>query len=343
MLRGVPSVIAPQKLTLRLAYENYLRPDHTKPRTIEAYQTTVNHWECAKLSVAVGELRAVEYNPDLSQIDNVTLLDFKRHLSGKLSPNSVRKYLRHLAVVLHRIGPPDYRNPGGLALIDRVPYVQQPKEVRKKPRVIEDHELTALYQAAESATWPRCEVSPPLWWQSLIVTLFNLGLRRLDFLSALQEEFDLERGFVLFDAEKTGKVSALPLHPVVVDHLAKIWEPERVLVWPWRFNQRTPESINKKKTSLYAQWHRLREAAGIERVITPHDLRRTCGSDLFSVSPAAAAECLQHASIVTTQRSYANCSRETRDLMLAKEQPAIFGGEPPSPDDPMILRFPSVG
>lgn len=336
------------KLTLRTAYE-YLRPDH-KPRTCESYESLLSHWEAAPLTVVMPEagtlhLRVPESDPCLTRCDNVTLVDFKNYLTGKLaSSNSVRKYLKHLFVIFRRIGPKDLRNPEGLGLIRDVPYVKPPKEVIRPVVTIEDHEVEALYEAAEEATWPKCELPAALWWQSLIVVLYNVGFRRLDFLSARMDEFDLRRAVVTFDAEKTGKSSALPLHPVVLAHLEKVWNPPRVLVWPWRYHQLAPDPIDRKKTSLYSQWHRIRKAAGIMRKITPHDLRRTCGSDLFASSPAAASECLQHSSIVTTQRSYSNCSRQTRELMLDRPQPAAFTMAPSETTlDPMILKFPRSG
>lgn len=336
-------MIASTQFTLRCAYETYLMPDHLKPRTIESYYSLIAHWEKAKLTTPGCDPteRIPAGNPDMRKIDNVSLLEFRRYLAAKLAPNSVRKYLKHLFVILNRIGPKSLRNPEGLGLISDVPYVRPPAEVRRKPRTATAEEISAIYQVADLATWPECEVPPPLWWRSLLVALYNVGLRRLDYLSARQDEFDLRLGVVSFDAEKTGKESTLPLHPVVISHLLEIWQPERALVWPWRHGQTEPDPIDKKKTSLYGQWHRLRKAAGVERKITPHDIRRTCGSDLFSISPAAASECLQHSSIVTTQRSYVDCSRETRELMLGRQQPPIFTGNPPDDHDggPAIIPF----
>lgn len=346
-------MIASQSLdrfTLRQAYDRYIKSSH-KPKTVETYSTLLNHWEAAPLTVVLPDrsalhLRIDQQDPDLAMVDNVTLYDFKAYLSDHerlKSQNSVRKYMKHLAVIFKRLGPADYHNKEGLGILPAIPYAKPPKEIITPNVTIEPHEITTLYHAAATATWPDCEVPAPLWWQSLIVTLYNLGLRRLDYLSARQREFDLRRCCVTFDAEKTGKYSTLPLHPVVVEHLEKVWEPHRELVWPWRWNQDEPDPIDRKKTSLYAQWHRLRRSAGITRVITPHDLRRTCGSDLFAVSPAAASECLQHSSIVTTQRSYANCSPQTKALMLNRTQPMVFSESPQPPDDPMILRFPKSG
>lgn len=346
-----------EKLTLRQGYE-YLKPDH-KPKTVESYLSLINHWEAAALSVVLPEkgalhLRIEAIDPDLHEVDNITLIDFKNYLKTKaklrpkskkrgLAQNTVRKYLKHLAAILNRLGPADHRNKEGLGILPAVPFAKPPAEILKKVKPVRDDEVVALYEAAEQATWPRCEVPPMLWWRSLIVFLYNIGLRRMDYLSARQREFDLQRGFVRFDAEKTEKEDEFPLHPVVIAHLEQIWDPARVLVWPWRFDQSAPEPIDKKKTSLYAQWHRLRMAAGIARKIVPHDLRKTCGSGLYAISPAAACEVLQHSSIVTTMRSYANCSRETAALMLNRAQPSAFAPSDPDPSSPMILKFPSAG
>lgn len=334
------------KLTLRSAYERYLAPEH-KPRTRETYGSLLNHWEAAELSIAIPEegalvLRVEARDPDVAAIDNLSLLDFKHYLQAaarKLKQNSIRSRIRGLNAIFARLGPEDRKNPEGLGILPRVYYVKAPAEILRRVIPIEDADVERLYQAAEIATWPDCEVDPVLWWRSLIVNLFNLGLRRSDYLSMRRAEYHLGRGVLVFDAEKTGKESELPLHESVIEHLRAIWEPQRALVWPWRHNQLAADPIDRKKTSLYAQWHRIRKAAGIAREVTPHDLRRTCGSALFFDSPAAASECLQHSSITTTQRSYANCSRETRELMLNRKQPPIFGlGEAPAG---MIIRFPA--
>lgn len=331
-------------LTLRQAFNQFVKSPEHATRTIETYEDALTHWERTEVTVVAAgsqlQLRIPVKDPPFKSIDAQTLIDFKNVLLAKLSPNTVRKNLIHLRTILYRLGPRSRFNPLGLGLMPEALYVPLPSKVKRRARCADESELARLYRSCDVATWPRCEIAPAEWWRSLIVVLYNVALRRLDYLAVEWDHVDLRRGILEVTAHKTGKPSELPLHPVAVEHLLRI-RTDRILVWPWRPQQAAPDPIDKKKTSLYRQWHRICAAAGLLKRLVPHDLRKTSGSQLYETSPGAASELLQHASITTTQESYANISRHTRDLMLSRPQPTAFSApEIPEGPEPAILRFP---
>lgn len=331
-------------MLLRDGWEQFVRSPEHAARTVEAYEEALTHWERAEVTTPASpslRLRMPARNPDAETIDAQTLVDLKNSMLATHAPNTVRKVLIHLRAIFNRLGPRSSRNPLGVGLLGDVPYCPLPAKQKRRPRTAREDELDRLYRACEVATWPRCEVLPADWWQSLIVVLYNIALRRLDYLAVAWEHVDLKNAMLDLRAHKTDKDSVFPLHSIAVEHLRRI-QGHRVLVWPWRPSQEAPDPIDRRKTSLYRQWHKICAAAGILKKLVPHDIRKTSGSQLFEVSPGAACELLQHSSIRTTQESYANVSRQTRELMLGRQQPAAFvEPDPPEDDDePPIIRFP---
>lgn len=317
---------------LRQAFFDYYHSE-IKERTVEAYLNAFDHWE--HFTGDPDNPEEFPPDPDIHQITNLTLSKFKSRFLRQYSPATFNKVRAHLLAVLNRLGPKQKHNPAGLEILPDFVFVPRAKELEKPPRVASDAEIDAIYQAAANATWPKFEFGPGAWWQALIVFLFNTGLRRNDFLALRTQDVDLENQCFEFRAEKTGKFRRLPLHASAVEHFRRIWS-DREFVFP------KPSG----KRSLYQHWHKIQDAAGIETAkhFTFHQLRSTCGSRLFSVSPGAAQEMLGHSSINTTRKSYANLTEHLRDVTIQTPQPFTSGKPGPRPDDdpdPHILRFPA--
>ena len=94
-----------------------------------------------------------------------------------------------------------------------------------------------------------------------------------------------------FAAIKTGKADRFPLHPVAVEHLARLVRTDgrvfRGAQTKWKGADRSG--------SFYRQWRDLQDRAGIERRFTPHDVRRTAASEVERARPGMAEILLQHA------------------------------------------------
>jgi integrase len=319
MIRTTKSETEP--LTLRTAFENHYKSPDLKQRTVEAYRNILDHWE-----------KHTE-NPPVSQITNVTLAQFKNRFLEFNAPTTFNKARAHILAIMNRLGPPIKGNPAGLSLLDRFVYVGKAKEGDKIPRVASDDMISAIYQATDVAIWPKFEFGAPAWWRAVIVFLFNTGLRRNDFLSLKTSAVDLDNQILEFQAEKTGKTRRLPLHRSVCDHFRKIWS-DRELVFP----------KSKGLKHLYRQWYLIQDAAKIPKSerLTFHQLRSTCGTNLYIRSPGAAQEMLGHSSMETTRKSYAFVTDHLVEVATETRQPPAFQAIPPDDDpDPHILRFPA--
>ncbi|QDT95522.1 tyrosine-type recombinase/integrase [Gimesia aquarii] len=316
------SSIDSDRLTLRKAFlEHYKSPD-LKPRTLECYENMLGHWE------------ALTDDPEVFDIENKTLQTFRNAFMEDHTPPTFNKLRRHILAIMNRLGPPGPRNREGLGILKEFVWIKPLKENEKIPRVANDQQLNAIYEACAVATWPNFEFGSAAWWRAVVVFLYNTGLRRNDFLDLTIKEVDLDKGMITFDAEKTGKQRRLPLHQSVIDHFQLIWS-DRELVFP------KPKGFKQ----LYGQFYKIQMAARIdgEDHFTFHQLRSTCGTNLFVRSPAAAQEMLGHSSVETTRRSYANVSNHLIEEALATPQPAAFqtSSNPDDDPDPDILRFPA--
>jgi len=307
-------------ITLRQAFEAYYKSPSLKPRTIEAYEGTLSHWE------------ELTDDPHIIEIDNVTLHMFRNAYLEYNKPATFNKERRHILAIMNKLGPKGRNNKKGLAILDDFIYIDPEKETEKLARVATDEELNAIYDACKYANWPSFEFGAPSWWRAVIVFLYNTGLRRNDFLNLETREVKLQKSVIEFDAEKTGKHRRLPLHHSVIEHFEAIWS-EREFVFP------KPAGLK----TIYRQWYAIQNAAEIpeDRHLTFHQLRSTCGSNLFERSPGAAQEMLGHSSVETTRKSYANLTNHLTEMALTTRQPSAFVSGPDDDPDPDILKFPA--
>ena len=170
-------------------------------------------------------------------------------------------------------------------------------------------------------------------WRCLVVFLFNIGARRSEFLALKQSDFNLDRNYVMLFSEKTGKLEPKPVNETLREHVLRIQSPHRQLMFPF------PRNFNY----LYRQWYTIQEIAGVG-VQRPegshrkpyydfHELRKTCGTNLYEQSPAAAQGMLGHSSVETTRRSYANVNPAMQNAANSMKQPTAFSdgadGSPP--------------
>lgn len=354
-------MIARENVPLRAAYAKYYRSKTDKPRTVEAYEGALDHWE------------RLTADPDFRDIDEQTLFEFQQSLiddagpapdeqmlfgwesepaarrrrskrsrarAPVLQPTTANKILRHVMAILNRLGPKAHGNPEGRGLIATVPYVRPLPEEPRDPRTASEEEIGRIYRAAEDAEWPHplaTGVPTADWWRALVVVLYNLGLRRNDFLSLQFAEIDFRGHSLRRKSEKTRKRKPKPLHSVVIDHLSRILPPPekpRLCVFG------LPES----QRQLYKTWYQIQESAGLsEPYYTFHEIRKTCGTAYYEVNPAAAQSILEHSSIATTDKYYANCDPILQRAVDQLRQPAAFSGgdDPDDPPGEMILRFPA--
>jgi hypothetical protein len=166
------------QLTLSGFFEQVYRPrclsDATSV-TIKMYRVALRKW-----AFITGD-------PPLQLISVETLILFRDVLQSRrgldkvkpASPNTVHHKLRQIQTLLDKAGPPGPRNRDATGIIERPPWIKKPREVQRRIRIVTDEQLDAVYASAVSAEYPRSEgVRPPAWWRALLVTAYNLGIRR---------------------------------------------------------------------------------------------------------------------------------------------------------------------
>lgn len=303
-----------QAITLRLAYERFKRTPRDKRTTVEAYHNMLSHWE------------SLTSNPDVRDIQSWMLEEFKEAFlarenphsksRGKYSPATWKKIKTHFMAVLNRCGPQGSHNRYGRGIIDQVPIVEPVKCPRRPPRIATRDQVSTIYEACAGVTWPRnLDFAAELWWQTLIVWLFNIGSRRNDFLNLRWSQLDLERRILTSDEGKTDKVLPKPLNATVLQHLLAI-HSDRELVFP----------KSRGTRMLYKHWYAIQARAGIayENRFCFHELRKTCCTAYYERSPGAAQEIMGHSDMSTTRASYWAPSRHLAEMADDLEQPSAF-------------------
>jgi len=307
------------KLTLRTFYEEYYKPTRltdTMPRTADSYELTLRQWE---LFTA---------DPPLKEITSQTLAQFKmclqesrgRSPGAKMSPNTVRRHLRHLQTVLDKAGPPGRGNRDAAGILQQVPWVKPPREELSPPRVVPIEHIEACYRAADAMRRPDLfDVRPSAWWRALLVLAWNTALRRRTLFAIEMSAIDWDAALLAIPPEqmKARRHLVIPLTAVAIEHLERIrgHEPrQRIFEWP------------HGASTFYRDLHRLQTAAGIPKSqhFGLHEIRKTLGTALYDVSPGAAQFVLGHAGGRVTQDHYVSRFRVMSRAMERLPQPAAF-------------------
>jgi DNA-binding transcriptional regulator YiaG len=160
-------------------------------------------------------------------------------------------------------------------------------------------------------------VNPCDWWRALLVLAYTSGLRKGDLFDIHAHDIDLDSGTMWFTANKTHKADEWPLHPVTVEHIARIIRPGKRLF----------EGMGATGGRFYKEFHTLQDAAGVSR-FGLHDLRRTAASEVERVQRGLGSVFLQHASRNVSERFYLNAVDELREAIEAMRLPAGFKSGP---------------
>lgn len=310
--------------TLRQAWESFHRSNQHSDRYIADIDCSLRQWE------------RITGNPPVSAITNYVMHQFKERLftnpiRGKqYEATTVNKHLRNIEAILSAIGPKDRHNPYAHGILSEVPRVPPAKEGEAEPVVASAEEISCIYKACQTATWPRSDrlgYATCDYWRALLVFLFNVGCRKSEFKLLTQQDCNLQEGIVLVRSCKTRKKRPLPINRTVISHLTKIWLPRRVYVWYTQSNDRM----------LYEQWEKIQLAADIyvprpegsdrRNVFGFHELRKTCATEMFLTNPGVAQQFCGHSSIDTTTRHYVNMRTVLRAAVEQREQPAAFNQE----------------
>jgi integrase len=218
-----------------------------------------------------------------------------------VSPAIVNKELRHIKAALRKAKRWKY--------LKEVPDFTVQKLPRELPTYVTAEHFTLIYQACDRARLPRNLperlTTAAAWWRALLVMGYMTGWRISDMLGLRRDDVDLEAGTAItrWEDNKGNRDDLVQLHPVVVEHLAKIQGFDSH-VFPWNLN----------RTTLMAEFAKIQEAAGIHlpcrgkhthtrfcHVYGFHDLRRAFATmNADKLTPNALQALMRHKSYQTT-------------------------------------------
>ncbi len=207
-------------------------------------------------------------------IDGRTLDRYRRErlkakgVRGPISPETVKKELRHLRAALNVARRWKY-----LREVPALPKVTV--DQREKPHVSEAH-FQAMLDSCDAATLPdpklHREIDPCDWWKALLVTCWVTGARIEAVLRLRWQDVDWQTGRVLSRAsDLKQRKDTRPEISGALPYLRKIRGVDPRLL-PWNHHKRT----------LYSQFYKIQRAAGIDlpclRADDPgHECGEACG------------------------------------------------------------------
>jgi integrase len=244
-----------------------------------------------------------------------------RREGDRLSPASINKDLRHIKAALKVAFEWGY--------LPKIPKFRMEKAPARLPSYVNGDDFAVIYRACDVAKMPEGLPYPAAdWWRALLVMGYMTGWRIGDMLALRRERLDLDAGTAVSLAEdnKGKRDELVKLHPVVVDHLRKL-PGFTAVVFPWNHNKRT----------LYTQFARIQEAAGIHLVCDRqhkhsrychlygfHDLRRAFATmNADKLTPDALQVLMRHKSYQTTQK-YINMARQMDKAVASLHVPDVL-------------------
>jgi integrase len=161
------------------------------------------------------------------------------------------------------------------------------------------------------------------------------GWRISEILSFRREDFDPKSGMAVLRAENTknGNEEAVPLHPVVVEHL-KLVASFNDVFFPWNHNRRTLDvefhrkcvkvkDENENNVPLYLPCRGKHEHTDACHRYGFHDLRRAFATMNAALCPNALQRLMRHQSYQTTQL-YVAMGRQLDDAVETLHVPDVL-------------------
>lgn len=177
-------------MTLPEFYRAYVHPIHrigrqADPKTILLDEIALKHWERFTRNPPLREI---------SEYDTAEFVGAAMGLPGRhglpISPNTIRKHCIHLQYVLDRAGPRTRTMRNAAQLIDQPPGFEKPKPRRRATPM--------LLSLEDIGKW--LKACPTPWWRSLVVFLYNTGLR-IDCVMKLEWPMLLGDGWLVIPPE----------------------------------------------------------------------------------------------------------------------------------------------
>jgi integrase len=268
---------------------------HDSPlSTLESYWITLGLWEQVFGSIPLTEVKSWH-------LERFRAIVAERPgQRGKLSPNTVRRHLRHLQSVFDAAGPCQRRRDECAGVLAEVPYVRPPRPLYRDPVAADIGAVVATYRATEYAYFPSVEgILPSAWWKAALSTCLSTAMRLSQIRRLRWRDVDFAQRRIIATAEssrKSRRDSWLPLTDVALRDLLTIRREDSELIFPW------PHA----STTVFSHLKRLQKAAGIESRLFFgwHGLRRLVLTEVTRTNAMAATQLAGHSRMETTARHY---------------------------------------
>ena len=293
-----------------------LREKEAKKSTIAEYQTTVDYWSRFLPHIMV------------EQITKEHILHFNESLkmqpgrrSEVMSQNTRRKHMKNLRAILRLAGPEDEGNEEGIGLLERVPRVRVPEEIKRNAAdYFRFEDLQAVFRVAHLAQRPQMDnVDPGLWWHAILQVFYYTTARLGAVMAARWGWINFERKTLTVhksdypDERIKGKDQTHYLTDEAIEALRRLKPAnaryeDRVFPWPnWPVSHK----------SMYHECYRLQTLAGIpkERQRPFHAIRKCTITMLFASDPGAAQKLAGHQSQMITEAYYAENEKVIRPAL----------------------------
>jgi integrase len=237
-------------------------------------------------------------------LDNISRQDIEAYMKKRRGQVSGATTNRELSLLKHMFNIAIEKG-----YIDQNPAkgVKRSKEAPWRHKfVFSEFEIHQLFGAAAPHLRP------------ILAVAFGTGLRKGDILGLRWKDIDLERGIITLNMQKTEDAIEIPILPMMREVLERIKAQENGSPFVFTFHQ--GRKISDIKTAFRAALQRSRLA---EKGYRFHDIRRTFATMLYNrgVVLTKIQRLLGHRSIITTERYLGVKFEETRQAIMALDQP----------------------
>ena len=228
-------------LTLVRFYDEYFQRlflCDARPRTFEAYASTLEHW------------RAITQDPPFP-IEPAALAEFKVRLRAIVSPATVNKHLRQVNAILGKAGQPGPGNRDALGVCITTPWTRPLREERPQPRAIADTLIATIYQACKFANHPRVAWCRRSLVAGVLCVAVTTGFRRGALLALRWCDIRVPEKLIHVPAtiDKCHHDREKPLHAAAIKHLLQIKGPGDLVF-----------AFEAGRTEWYREWHHIQES-----------------------------------------------------------------------------------
>lgn len=209
--------------------------------------------------------------------------------------------------------------------VDTWPEVRRGKTYRRVPRAWSAAEVDQIFTAAMQEPGMIACIPAKLWWQALLMTLYDTGARIGATLELTWDRVQLQHRtlHLLAEHQKHHADQAYRLHPDTVAALQAIREPRRRMVFTWPHTEVT----------LYNRYGRILKRAGLPSGGKDkfHKLRRTHATMLTdAVGLDDASMAMGHSSVKLTRDHYVDFTMVNRpapcDVLPRPKTPVLAKG-----------------